>query len=53
MSEMEWEVMNGNFALTKGCQQSHEELGVAVVRADSYQVLGSSYSVNLFKAAWP
>ena len=56
MSEMEWEVMNGNFALTKGCQQSHEELAVAVVRADmhySYQVLGSSYSVNLFKAAWP
>ena len=53
MSEMEWEVMNDNFALTKGCLQSHEELAVAVVRADSYQVLGSSYSVNLFKAAWP
>ena len=56
MSEMEWEVMNNNFALTKGCQQSHEELAVAVVRADmhySYQVLGSNYSVNLFKAAWP
>ena len=56
ISEMEWEVMNDKFALTKGCQQSHEELAVAVVRADmhySYQVLGSSYSVNLFKAAWP
>ena len=54
MSEMEWEVMNDNFALTKGCQQSREKLAVAVVRADmhySYQVLG--YSVNLFKAAWP
>lgn len=44
--------MNDNLALTKGCQQSREELAVAVITADmhySHQVQGGS--VNLFKAA--